>query len=96
MKLTKFFAPLLALGLLIGCTANVHVVGDGPKGGLVVKQKQWYVLWGLVPITQVDSKAMAAGAEDYQIKTVYNVDEVIINIIGNYVSVNCRTVEVTK
>lgn len=58
-----------------GCTANVHVIGDGPKGGATVKQKQWYALYGLVPLNHVDSKAMAAGAEDDQIKTVYNPDD---------------------
>ncbi len=96
MKLTKIVAPLLVLGLLASCTANLHTIGDGPKGGTVLKQKQWYVLWGLVPLTQVDTKTMAGDAADYQIKTVYNVDDVLINIIGNYISVNCRTVEVTK
>lgn len=96
MKMTKLFVPVLALGLLIGCTANVHMIGDGPKGGAVVKQKQWYALFGLVPLNQVDSKAMAAGAEDYQIKTVYNADDILISIFTNYVTVSCRTVEVTK
>jgi len=96
MKLAKFFAPLLVLALLVGCTANVHVIGDGPKSGVVTKQKQWYALFGLVPLNNVDSKVMAAGATDYQIKTVYNADDVLISIFTNYVTVSCRTVEVTK
>lgn len=96
MKLVKFVAPLLLLALLASCTAHIHTVGDGPKGNTVLKQKQWYVLFGLIPLNTVDTKVMAGDAEDYQIKTVSNADDVLISIFTNYVSVHCRTVQVTK
>lgn len=96
MKLVKFLAPLMVLAVLVSCTANIHTIGDGPKGNTVLKQKQWYVLFGLIPINNVDTKAMAGDAENYQIKTVYNADDVLIGIFTNYVSVSCRTVQVTK
>jgi len=92
----KTLAGLVIAGLMLSCAANVHVIGDGPKGNQVIKKKQWYVIWGLVPINEVDTKALAGGAQDYQIRTVYNVEDCIANAFLNYVSVNMRTVEVTK
>jgi Bor protein len=96
MKLVKLFAPMMILGMLASCTANLHTIGDGPKGNEIIKARQWYVLWGIVPINQVDTKAMAAGAEDYQIKTVNNFDDGLITFFTSAVTVSCRTVQVTK
>lgn len=81
---------------LVSCSANIHNIGDGPQQGIKVKQRQWYVLFGLIPLNQVDTAAMADGADNYQIKTVQNVDDILINIITNYVTITSRTVEVTK
>lgn len=58
--------------------------------------RQWYVLWGLVPINDVDTNAMAGQSTDYEITTSVTVVDFIINAIGSYVTVNCRTVEVRK
>jgi len=95
-RLLKPLTIAVAALFLASCAANVHVVGDGPHTGQKIKKKQWYVIWGLVPINEVDTQAMAAGATDYQIKTVYGVDDCIANLFLNYVSVGMRTVEVTK
>jgi hypothetical protein len=96
MKLAKVFAPLLILALLASCTAHVHKIGAGSQKGDVVKKKQWYVLFGLVPLNNVDSAVLAGDAKDYQIKTVYNVDDVLISFFTSYVTISCRSVEVTK
>lgn len=82
--------------VLVGCAANVHKVGSGAQSNIKIEQRQWYVLWGLVPINQVDTAAMAAGSSDYTIKTEQNALDIIINIFTSYVSVVSRTVTVTK
>ena len=81
---------------LVGCAAHIHKVGNGPQGNSMMQQRQWYVLWGLVPINTVDTHQMAGGAADYEIKTESAALDVIINIFTTYVSVVSRTVTVTK
>ncbi len=56
----------------------------------------WYVLWGLVPITEVDSQAMAGGATDYTVQTQFTFVDIIIGIFTSIVTVQPRTVSITK
>lgn len=82
--------------LLVGCYTFNHQVGNGAQNYEQVKERQWFVLWGLVPINEVDSKAMAGGAADYDVKTEFNVVDVIITVFTSYVTIHCQTVTVTK
>ena len=96
--LRKFSAIVLILGVLlfIGCAAHVHKVGNGAQGNDMMMARQWYVLFGLVPINEVDTNAMAGTATDYEIMTQYTGLDVIINIFTGVISVNSRTVIVRK
>ncbi len=87
---------LFAMLVASGCSAHTHVIGDGGDGSETVEQRQWYVLWGLVPINDVDSAELADGAADYTIYTEHTALDVIINIFTSVVSVYSRTVTVTK
>jgi hypothetical protein len=88
---------LLALVVvLVGCSAHIHKIGAGAQGNEVIEERQWYVLWGLVPINNVDTNAMANGATDYEIKTEQSALDVIINIFTSAITVYSRTVTVTK
>lgn len=95
---TKLSATFLIVGMLfvIGCASHTHVVGNGAQGIDTMEARQWYVLWGLVPINEVDSHVMAGGAMDYEITTQLSAVDVVINAVGTYVSVYCRTVKVAK
>jgi hypothetical protein len=73
-----------------------HVVGDGAKSSQVEEAKQWYVLWGLVPINEVDTKKMAGDVTDYTITTQQSFVDVVIGIFTGLISVYPRTVTVTK
>ena len=79
-----------------GCMAHSHVIGNGGSGDELVEKRQWYVLWGLVPINEVDTAEMAAGANDYTIETERSALDVIINIFTGIITVHSRTVVVTK
>lgn len=79
-----------------GCMTHKHVIGAGPKTGAVEQERAWYILWGLVPLNNVDTKVMAKGATDYEIKTEQAVLDVIINIFTGFVTVYSRTVEVKR
>ena len=99
----KKIGSLMATALLLfvmfvgsGCSAHTHIIGDGGDGSETVEQRQWYVLWGLVPINDVDSAEMADGAANYTIETEQSALDVVINIFTSIVSIYSRTVTVTK
>lgn len=94
----KLSATFLIVGMLfvIGCAAHTHVVGKGAQGTDTMEARQWYVLWGLVPINDVDTNAMASGATDYEITTQYTALDAIISTVLSEISINCRTVTVQK
>lgn len=82
--------------LVIGCATHIHKVGDGAQGNDITNARQWYILWGLVPINDVDTNAMAGGASDYQITTSVTVVDFLINAVGSYITLNARSVSVQK
>ncbi len=78
------------------CYTHTHVVGDGAQTGVTVSQKQWYAVWGLVPIgQQVDTKAMA-GKDDYTIKTEHSFIDMVISAFTGIVTIQVKTVSVEK
>ena len=82
--------------ILVGCSAHVHTIGKGAQGNDMIQERQWYVLWGLVPINKIDAGEMAGGATDYTIKTEQSALDIIINIFTSVVTVYSRTVTVTE
>ena len=94
-KLSAVFL-IVAMLFVIGCAAHTHKVGNGAQGTDIVEARQWYVLWGLVPINDVDTNAMAGEATDYDITTQVTVLDFVISAVLGNVSVNCRSVTVQK
>jgi hypothetical protein len=95
-KLMLAAAGLAMIGMLSGCYTQIHKVGTGAAGANVTAKQQWFILWGLVPLTQVDSNAMAAGAQNYEVRTEHTAIDVIISIFTGFVTIAPRTVTVTK
>ena len=95
---TKISATLLIIAMLfvIGCSAHVHKVGKGAQGYNVTEARQWYIVWGLVPINDVDTNAMVGEATDYEITTSYTPVDFIIGIVAGSVTISSRTVSVRK
>ena len=77
-------------------SADRATVGAGPSTGQAAEARQWYILWGLVPLNDVDSQAMAAGATDYEIQTEQSFLDVVMNIFTGIITVYSRTVTVTQ
>ena len=94
----KLSAVLLIVGMLfvISCASHIHKVGNGAQGTDMIESRQWYVLWGMVPINDVDTAAMAGEATDYEIITEVNLLDAVINTVLSEVSIYCRTVTVRK
>ncbi len=81
--------------VLAGCSAHIHMIGKGAQGNNIIEERQWYVLWGIVPINDVDTSQMTSAA-DYTIKTEHSALDFIINIFTGLVTVYSRTVTVTE
>lgn len=95
-KITAILLIVLFSLSLAGCYTNNHIVGEGAQSNQTVEAKQWYVLWGLVPINEVDSKELAGDSENYTITTQHTFVDVVISIFTGIVTVAPRTVQVTK
>lgn len=96
----RFFRSLV-IGLFLtttftACATHQHVIGEGPKTNQKVEERQWYILFGLVPLNNVDTKQIAGGAQNYEIKTQQSALDVIMNIFTGIVTIGSRTVTVTK
>jgi PBP1b-binding outer membrane lipoprotein LpoB len=97
MKTKKSLLAIFLLAFLLSsCMTLTHVVGNGASSNVSTEKKQWYALWGLVPINTVDSKAMAGGATNYTIKSQETFIDLIISAFTGIVTVNVQTVSVTK
>lgn len=95
-KLIKPFLMGLVLLSMIACSTNIHKIGNGAQTLNSKTARQWYVLFGLVPINEVDTNEMAANAQNYEIKTEQTFVDGIITAFTSMVSVSCRSVTVTK
>ena len=96
MKKVLVLILIVASMVMIGCSTHVHTVGAGSQAGQVETATQWYALFGLVPLNNVDTQAMAAGAVDYEILTQTTVVVFVVGIPASWITVSRRTVTVTK
>ena len=71
--------------LFISCATHLHTVGYGPQTGAKVTSRQFYLLYGLVPLNSVDTKEMAGidsngnYITDYEIKTQTGPIDIVLN-----------------
>ncbi|MDK9699457.1 MAG: Bor family protein [bacterium] len=94
--LVYILVAVLVASFLIGCAAHEYTMGKGPEKGLTKSKQQWYILWGLVPLNNVNVTDMIGDAQNYEVRTAQEPLDVIINIATSYVSVTSRTVTVKK
>jgi hypothetical protein len=96
----KTLTSLALLGALTlpmaSCYTMTHQVGDGGSGAATSSERQWYILWGLVPLNSVDSHEMAGGASDYTVTTEQSALDVLINIFTAWITVYSREITVSK
>ena len=78
------------------CATHSHIVGEGPSKGLTEQQRQYYALYGLVPINKVDTQAMVGDAKDFKLETGVQAVDVLIGAVGGSFTISSRTVKVTK
>ena len=84
---------------LSGCFTLNHTVGNGGQGTEVASNRQWYILWGLIPLNNVDGEKMALEknlTNNYTVKSQMSFVDCLLNIITGIVTVYGQTVSVSK
>lgn len=81
---------------LSSCMSLSHQVGSGAQGNSKETKRQWYIIYGLVPINKVDSKQMSNNASNYTVKSEITPVDFILNMFTSVVTVYSQTVTVTK
>lgn len=87
---------IVAVLCVLGCSAHTHNVGHGPAFDRTTTQRQWYLLYGLVAINDVDTHAMAQGRRNYEITTQVTLIDFIYQAVLSPMTITCRTVSVTR
>ena len=99
MKKAVVMIMIVSSLFLIGCSTHVHTVGTGPLTGVENTARQYYLLYGLVPLNSVDAAELAGSAANYEIQTQVGPMDAVINIASAVAIlglVSSRTVTVTK
>ena len=96
--LRRLSAVLLIVAkiFVVGCAAHTHKVGHGPAFKRATVERQWYLLYGLVPINDIDTQAMAEGRSNYEITTQVTLIDFIYRFLFSPITITSRTVTVTR
>jgi len=88
------FYGLIAIGLS-SCYSHTYTMGDGAQIGVKEKQRNVYVLGGLINIKTADPQAMAGGAADFNVNTKHSFVDGLISGL-TFGILQTQTVTVTK
>lgn len=92
----KNFLFLGAMVLLLSsCYTHTYMVGNGPQTGVEVKEKNHFVVFGLVPIATSNPHLMAGGAADYKVTTSHTFIDGLISGLTSGIY-NPTTTVITK
>jgi flagellar basal body-associated protein FliL len=97
-KKTVVLMVITAL-LIVACSTHVHTIGTGPETGKQATARQYYLLYGLVPLNTVNTNKLTAGAVNYEIQTQIGPMDALIGIASAITIaglVSSRTVTVTQ
>lgn len=84
---------LASLGLLGGgCVSHTHAVGLGPTGAEVKVARQYYLLYGLFEINDVDTARMAGDMTSYSIETKFGFVDLLLSPFLGALLTTSRTV----
>ena len=79
-----------------GCASHVHRIGLGPTGIGSESARQYYFLFGLVRLNNVDVQRMASDLTSYSITTEYGFVDLLLAPLFGVLTITSRTVTVDK
>lgn len=87
---------VVVASVMSSCYSISHTVGTGSSTGETTSKKQWYILYGAIPLNKVDTKALAGGATNYTVTTKHGFVDYIIGAVTGFVTIKPMTVQVKK
>ena len=99
MKKTISMFMIISMLILVGCSTHVHTIGTGPQTGIQKSARQYYILYGLIPVNTVNTGKMVGDATNYEIQSQVGAMDALINTASAVAIaglVSSRTVTVTK
>ena len=79
MKNTILLAVLAVS--LSSCYTHTYMVGDGPQRGVELKEKNHFLIYGLVPLGTANPGEMAGSAANYQVTHSHTFIDGLINAL---------------
>jgi hypothetical protein len=88
--------PVLAIAALstAGCVSHQHTVGLGATGTGEQTARQYYFLFGLVQVNEVDTQRMAPDLTSYSVETKYGLLDLVLSPLLLPLTLTTRTVTV--
>lgn len=81
---------------LPSCVYHHHRVGVGPSGIQTVSARQWYWMFGLLRLNEVDTQRYAHDSVSYDIRTQFSFTDLLYTIVLGPLTVTSRTVVVER
>lgn len=98
MRHVPFLARILALScvalLSCGCVWHRHEVGLGATGTAQVSERQFYILFGMIEVNEVDCRRLAPDLTSYTIETEFSFVDLLLAPLLLPVTMTSRTVTV--
>lgn len=69
--LSVFLISVAIATMMSSCYSHKFTIGEGPKSGVVLEEKNNFFLFGLIPGKVSDPQKMAGDAKDYQVTEVH-------------------------
>ena len=89
-----FYLAAIAIGLS-SCYSATYTMGSGAQTGITVKEKNLFLVNGLLAIKTADPQDMAGGAANFTVETKQSfIDGLILGLTGGLFAP--QTVTVTK
>ena len=88
---------VLAMSLLLlacGCMGHTHVVGVGPTGLGTESARQYYLLFGLVPLNSVNTQRVTGDLSGFEVYTDYSAMDFLLSPLLLLFTGTSRTVTV--
>jgi hypothetical protein len=91
---SRWLAAASLLLLSGACVSHQHTVGLGATGTGEAQQRQYFVLFGLVQVNEVDTQRMAADLSSYTIDTRFSLIDLLLAPFLAPLTATSRTVAV--
>jgi len=84
------------VALLVACSFHHHRIGSGAAGLGSTSARQYYILFGLFRLNEVDTQRFTEDAVSYDIYTELAFSDVLLSLVLLPFTVNTRSVTVER